>query len=437
YDQVLGDLGVGNGDPKLTEFGEAITPNEHALARNFVTLDNFYDSSEVSYDGWAWSTSAHSTDLVERQVPVNAAGRGLSYDSEGKNRGINIGYPDLKDRIAANPETPDDPRILPGTANAAAPDGPGGEEGAGFLWNGALRAGLTLRNYGFFVDLQRYGGWHGTENFRIPRLTDPAASHTQVAYITDAALRPHSDIYYRGFDQGFPDYYLYKEFAREFDTKFADGSLPNLVLMRLPHDHTGNFKDAIEGVNTPELQVADNDYAVGLIVQKIAGSRYRDNTLIFILEDDAQDGPDHVDSHRSTAFVIGPYVKQHQVVSTAYTTLSLYRTMEDVLGIGYSNLNDALALPMTDVFDTKQEAWHYTAAPSALLYNTKLPLPKRAAAGPIPRPTQGVAYWDAATRGLDFSVEDRVDGDQYNRILWRGLKPGEPYPGRASERSAD
>jgi hypothetical protein len=156
YDQTLGDLPVGNGDPDLTEFGQATTPNLHALASKFVTLDNFYDRSEVSYDGWAWTTSASATDTLEREVTVNYAGRGLSYDSEGTNRNVNVSYGSLPERLNANPLTPNDPDVLPGRGDVAGPDGPDHELNRGYLWNGALRAGLDVRNYGFFIDLARY-----------------------------------------------------------------------------------------------------------------------------------------------------------------------------------------------------------------------------------------------------------------------------------------
>ncbi len=432
YDQVLGDLEVGNGDPGLTEFPENNTPNFHRLARNFVTLDNFYDTSEVSYDGWAWSTSAHAMDVVEKQVTVNYGDRGLSYDSEGENRNVNVGYSTLAERIKANPMTPNDPDLLPGNAAVAAPDGPDGEEGKGFLWNAALRAGLTVRNYGFFLDLARYRR-SGTPNAQdaIPLLTDPAAAKTVVAYPTDADLQPHTDPYFRGFDQSFPDYYRFKEWEREFDTL----GLPNLTLLRLTHDHFGNFSTAIAGLNTPELQIADNDYALGLVAQKIATSRYKDDTLIFVIEDDAQDGGDHVDAHRSTAFVIGPYVKHNVVVSTAYTTLGMIRTMEDILGIGHMNLNDASAIPMADVFDVHQKEWSYQAVPSDLLPVDPvgvhgLPIPQTS--GVLRRPTHDAAYWTAATQGMDFSQEDRVDGVKFNRVLWQGLMESKPYPSSPS-----
>jgi YVTN family beta-propeller protein len=433
YDQVLGDLEVGNGDPKLTEFPEATTPNEHKLARDFVTLDNFYDTSEVSYDGWSWSTSARAPDLVEKQTPVNYAGRGLSYDSEGTNRNINVGIASQSERLKANPVTPDDPDDLPGTQNAAAPDSPEGENGTGYLWNAALRKGLSVRNYGFFIDLTRYSLPVQSAQYQIPLLLDPAATKTQVAYPANAALAQHTDIYFRSFDNAFPDYYRYKEWEREFDSKYVKGCLPNLSLVRFMHDHTGDFSDAILGVNTPELQVADNDYAVGLLVEKIANSIYNDSTLIFVIEDDSQDGADHVDSHRSIAYVIGPYVKHKAVVSAAYTTISMLRTMEEILGIGSINLNDSSANPMTGVFDLQQKTWNYQAVPSDLLAGTQLPVPRQTGRR-IPHPTHDAAYWAGVTRGMDFSVEDRVDPLAFNHILWRGIMGAAPYPATSDGR---
>jgi DNA-binding beta-propeller fold protein YncE len=430
YDQVLGDLDVGNGDPALTEFPDATTPNFHRLARNFVTLDNFYHTSEVSFDGWSWSTSARSPDLVEKEVTISYAGRGTSYDTEGTNRDINVGYGTLAERKEANPATPDDPDDLPGTANAAAPDAPDGENGTGYLWNAALRAHRSIRNYGFFIDLARYSP-AAKSQYRIPLLLDPASTKTQVSYPANAALAPHTDIYFRSFDNAFPDYYRFKEWAREFDTKFAKRGLPRLSLVRFMHDHTGDFSDAILGVNTPELQVADNDYAVGLIAEKIARSRYKKNTLIFVIEDDSQDGGDHVDSHRSVAFVIGPYVKQKAVVSTPYTTLSMLRTIEEILGIGNLSLSDSSANAMADVFEKKQKRWTYDAVPSALLYNTRLPLPPRPK-GELPHPTHDAAYWAATTKGMDFSVEDRLDPLAFNQVLWKGLMGSKPYPATSS-----
>jgi YVTN family beta-propeller protein len=424
YDQVLGDLDVGNGDPSITEFGSAITPNLHNLASQFVDLDNFYDTSEVSMDGWPWSTSAHALDVVERQTSVEYAGRGLSYDSEGTNRNINVSYAKLADRLAADPANPNDADVLAGTVNIAAPDGPEGQQGAGFLWDQALRAGLTVRNYGFFLDQARY---NQPAPIGIPEIENPFASNTVVAYVTSQTLRPYTDPYFRGFDMTVPDYWRFEEWQRDFN---ANG-LENLTLLRIPHDHTGNFSIALAGVNTPELDEADNDYAVGLVVQTIANSPYKDDTLIFVIEDDAQDGGDHVDAHRSIAFVVGPYVKHGAVVSKAYNTLSMFRTIEDILGTGHTNLNDFLAVPMTDVFDTHQKKWTFTATPSGLLCGDSLltDLPPSACNGvAVLHPTHNAAYWAKVTKGMDFSTEDKVNGEQFNRILWQGLMGDKPYP---------
>ncbi|WP_206171560.1 hypothetical protein [Thiorhodococcus mannitoliphagus] len=435
YDQVLGDLEVGNGDPYLTEFGEALTPNQHELARTFVTLDNFYASSETSYDGWPWTTSARAPDVVERQFPVVYAGRGLSLESEGLNRNVNVALPTVAPgqpaqfltRQKANPLTPDDPDLLAGQTNVSAPDGPDNEVNTGYLWDAALRAGLSVRNYGFFVDVTRYAFPQDSPN-SIPLLRNPAATRTTVAYPTNVSLIPHTDPYFRGFDNAYPDFYRFKDWEREFDLMAARGELPALSLVRFMHDHTGNFDTAIDGVNTPELQQADNDYAVGLLVEKIANSRYANDTLIFIIEDDAQDGGDHVDSHRTTAFVAGAYVKQGAVISSQYNTVDFLRTIEAVLGLQPMNLNDALAIPMADVFNPWPSPWSFKATPSAYLYDTGLPLPRRHAGLRVPKSTHDAAYWARVTQGMDFSVEDRFDFAAYNRLLWKGLMGDRPYP---------
>ncbi|MDE2486409.1 MAG: hypothetical protein KGO51_03350 [Alphaproteobacteria bacterium] len=436
YDQILGDLEVGNGDPKLAVFGHAITPNQHALARRFVDLDNFLDSGESSNTGWNWSTAARTNDWTEREAPVNYAVRGLQYDQEGDNRNLNVGFATTDERLKADPLGPADPNMLPGARDVAAPDGPGGEAGAGYIWNGALRAGLTVRNWGFYGDLALYekaAGKHQT-----PRLREPWKTHTVVFTPTKAALMKITDPYFRGFDQAFPDYWRYKEWEREFDGFEKAGKAPNLMLVRLPHDHTGDFAEGIDGLNSVETEVADNDYAVGLLVQKVARSPFAKDTLIFIVEDDAQDGPDHVDAHRSVMFAVGPYVKQGAVVATRYTTVNLLRTMEDVLGISPLGLNDALAEPMAQMFDTHASgAWTFQAAPSAILRSTKLPLPPETAkeAACVIRPKHSGAYWAKAMAGQDFSAEDRLNTPAYNLALWRGLKGSAPYP--AARNGAD
>jgi len=434
YDQVLGDLDNGSdGDPALTEFGEAITPNEHNLARDFVTLDRFLDTAEISVDGWLWSTSAQAPDMLEREWPVAYAYRGLSIESEGLNRNVNVGIPTVAGRQKANPSTPADPDLLPGPTDVAAPDGPDNEINTGYLWDNALRANLTVRDYGFFVDTTRYS----TPSNEIPVVRNAFATGTVVAYPTNVALTPYTDPYFRGFDNALPDFYRYAEWAREFDANYAsNGALPALSLVRLMHDHTGNWvagpkgspPAAIDGVNTPELMVADNDYAVGLLIQKIAASMYANDTLIFIVEDDAQDGGDHYDSHRSVALVVGAYVKQGAVVSTPYNTINFIRTMEEVLGLPPMNLNDALAAPMADIFTTKPSPWSFTAAPSAYLYNTQLMLPPKPAGMIVPKPTHNAKYWARVTKGMDFTDADRVDPQLFNQILWKGMMGNQPYP---------
>jgi len=429
FDQIMGDLEIGNGDPALAEFGKALTPNLHSLARTFVTLDNFMCTAEVSYDGWAWSTAAQAQSMVESQYTVVYAGRGLCLEGDGLSRSVNVSLPTVAERQAANPLTSEDPDVLPGQTDTGAPDGPDNEINTGYLWDNALRAKLSVRNYGFHIDCTRYT-FPQSSSYSLTLAHDPASTNTVTAYPCNISLAPYTDPYFRGWDPTYPDYWRFKEWEREFDSKYINGGedLPHLSLVRLMNDHTGNFATAIDGVNTPELQQADNDYAVGLLIQKIANSKYADNTLIFVLEDDAQDGPDHVDSHRSPAFIAGAYVKQGALVSTQYNTIDYLRTIEMVLGLPPMNLNDALGRPMADVFNTKPSKWSFTATPSAALYNTQLPLPPKPASLIVPRPTHDAAYWAEVTKGMDFTDADKMDFPTYNRILWTGLMSGQPYP---------
>jgi YVTN family beta-propeller protein len=427
YDQVLGDLDRGNGDRSLTQFGSAITPNFHHLAQQFVCLDNFYDSGDVSANGWPWSTAGRESDFGVKAVVLEYARRGMTYDFEGSNRDINIGLPSLAARVAANPLNPEDPDLLPGTADVAAPDGPTStEEGMGYLWNVASRAGKSVRNYGFFCDLSRYDE---PPPDQIPLERRPFDKKLQVAYPTKAGLMERTDPYFRGFDSAFPDYWREIEWEREFDRFIRDGQLPDLCLVRLMADHMGSFKKAIDGINTPERQQADNDYAVGRLVEKVAASPFKDETVIIVVEDDAQNGADHVDCHRSTAYVVGPFVKQGQVVSQFYTTVNVLRTIEDLLGTEHLNIHTATARPMAEVFDLKQETWKFKAEPSNYLKDTGLPLANKTGAL---HPTHNAAYWAAATAQFDFSKEDNLsDPDAFNRIIWKGLKGNIRYPGEA------
>ncbi len=416
YDQVLGDLDRGNGDPALAEFGAGITPNFHNIARQFVDLDNFYDSGEVSGDGWPWSTAGRESDFGEKGVPLNYAGRGTNYEYEGLNRNINVGLATLAERKTANPKTPPDPDLLPGAINVAEPDGPKGTpRGKGYIWDAVLRAGLSFREYGCMSDT----------TLDAPREPYPFRAKLVVSRPSNPELYKYGDPYFRGFDPGYPDFYREAEWEREFDGYVASDSLPVFEIVQMPVDHMGEFETAISGVNTPELQQADNDYGVARLVDRVAHSPYRDSTLIFSIEDDAQDGPDHVDAHRTTAYVIGPYVKHGVVVSARYTTVNMLRTIEDVLGLEHLNLNTATERPMTDVFDLNQKEWTFHAVPSSVLLKTKLPLSDRArkeAATTAPlRLSHTSSYWAEKTRGFDFRGEDRVDAQAFNRVVWEGL----------------
>jgi len=440
YDQVLGDLPVGNGDPRLTLFPAPITPNHHALAAKFVTLDSFYDSGEVSGVGWNWSTAARTTDFTEKTVPLNYAGRGLQYDWEGENRNINVAL-ERAGRRESDSAISDDPDLLPGQADVAAPDSsPGttpdeGEAGAGYLWDAAIRARLTLRNYGFYVDIVHYGA---KARNRVEPVDHPFADHVVQATAAKRALAAVTDPYFRGFDQAYSDFWRFQEWKREFDQYQAKGDLPALSLVRLAHDHFGDFADAADGLGSVDGEMADNDYALGSLVEAVAGSRYKDDTLIFVVEDDAQDAADHVDAHRSIAFVAGPYVKQGAVVSDRFNTVNMLRTIEAVLKLPPLGLNDAMASPMASVFDLKQSRWNFTASIPAVLRSSTLPLPaepeKHAGNGCFETPRRDTAWWTQAMRGQDFSAEDRLDTVRFNQALWRGLKGAEPFPVLASGR---
>jgi DNA-binding beta-propeller fold protein YncE len=438
YDQVLGDLEKGNGDPKINLFPDVLAPNHHEIARKFVTLDNFYDSGEVSGNGWNWSTAARATDFVERTIPMNYAGRGLGYDVEGVNRGINVGATRPEDRIHGKLENPDNQ--LPGNADVAAPDGPEDETGAGYLWDSALRAHLTVRNYGFFANLAHYSTT-AEGGPAVPLLHDPAATGVRVAFPTNPRLQDITDPYFRSFDMRFADYWRFKEWEREFDEYVKHDNLPNLELLRLPHDHFGNFSEAQDGVNTVETMMADNDYALGLVLEKVAHSKYGKDTLVFVIEDDAQNGADHVDAHRSIALVAGPYVKHGPVVSQYFTTVSMLRTIEDVLGMKPLGLNDAFQLPMAAVFSTREGAWTYTARIPSVLRTTQLPLPAPSAAEKSQADSwttsrHDAAYWSEQTKEFDFSAEDKLDSDRFNLVLWNGLK-GDDQPYHADRSGRD
>jgi YVTN family beta-propeller protein len=449
FDQILGDLKNGsNGDPSLTLFGKQITPNFHRLANNFVTLDNFMDPGDGSMDGWSWSMRGRvtNTETITQQQNYANVNRGLSYEGEGQNRNIPSNLSSVANRNfffdptgATNPYTTGTAslpggtaNVLPGDGDHAATDGPTGYQ-RGYIFNAVLNAGLTVRNYGWMANTPG-----AIKDAMGNPIADPFAAgviQTTTANATILAGKFY-DPYFRAYDQAYPDLWRFNEWNREFQQFVANKNLPTLSMIRgLSHDHTGSFGSALAGVNTPETQQADNDYAVGKLVEAVAHSPYAKDTMIFIIEDDCQDGADHVDSHRSTTYVVGPYVKKHAVISTRYNQVSILRTIEDILGTAHINLFTTYTRPMADVFETHDEAarWTFTAAPSTILKTTTLQLsqngsPVKFAAGPDIRSTHDARYWAEVTRGFDFSGEDRVPADLYNEVLWQGLKGTKPFP---------
>jgi DNA-binding beta-propeller fold protein YncE len=444
FDQILGDLGNGsNGEPSLALFGKLVTPSFHSMASNFVTLDNFMDPGDGSMDGWSWTMRGRvtNTETLTQQINYARVNRGLSYEGEGQNRNIPSNLNTVAERDlffdptgATTPYSSNTASLSGGTANIlagdgdhAATDGPTGYQ-QGYIFNAVLNAGGTVRNYGWMANTP---GSVGTIQNPV---TDPFAAGIIQTTAANAVINQNGfyDPYFRAYDQVYPDFWRFNEWNREFQQFVQNGNLPTLEMIRgLSHDHTGSFGSALGGVNTPELQQSDNDYAVGLLVQTVAHSPYAKDTLIIIIEDDSQDGADHVDSHRATTYFVGPYVKQHKVVSTRYSQPNVLRTIEDILGTEHLNLNTYYARPMADVFDTRSSGqWTFNATASTLLKLTTLGLDVKKvnfAAGPNLKPTHSAQWWADKTRGFDFSAEDRVPTELYNKILWEGLK-GTPAP---------
>ncbi len=458
FDEILGDLANGsNGDPSLTVFGKRITPNLHALASNFVTLDNYFDPAEVSGNGWAWSTGARETDWDVKNMPMDYAydvtRENAPYDSEGQNENVSVAYVGATPaatvaareaeaggvdyQATANGLAGGALNLLPGIADLGAPDSANGGYQSGHIWDAVLAAKMTVRNYGYNSDNSHYGLSSGAIGYPQP-VEHPYAAGAQQCWTAAAALIPYTDIYFRGFDNSYPDTWRLEEFEREFAQFNANGNLPNFVLLRYMHDHMGDFSTGSLGgaEAAAETEQADDDFAVGMTMQLLANSQYAGNTLVFVIEDDAQDGADHMDAHRSTAYIVGPYVKQHAIVSTRYSTVNLVRTIEDILGLQHLNLNTAYARPMTDVFDISQSpSWSYTATASTVLKSTTLTTyiaspehPVQFASGPDIKPLHDAQWWAQKTRGFNFRDEDRLPANKFNRLVWEGVVGKRPYP---------
>lgn len=353
YDQVLGDLGKGNGDASLTLFGRDVTPNHHKLAEEFVLLDNFYVNADVSADGHNWSTAAIAPAYVQRMWPNSYGGRRKHYDYEGG-------------EVAAN-----------------AP--------AGRIWSNALAAGLKVRNY----------GWWGKN-------LDKPENGRQIAQVYDPQLAPHTAMNYRGFDLDYLDVDRVKVFLEDLKKFEANGNFPNFMTLKIGNDHTSGLS---ANKLSPKAQVADNDLALGMLVEAMSKSKYWAKTAIFVLEDDAQNGADHVDSHRSPGFVISPYTRRGAIDSTMYNTTSMLRTMELLLGLRPMTVYDASSTPMTRVFSSQAKLDAYVALKPSQAMDERNP-----AAGALA----------ARSAKMDWDEADEIDDHELNQILWLALKGGTP-----------
>ncbi len=352
YDQVLGDIPEGNGDKSLCLFGENVTPNLHAVAREFVLLDNFYCDGEVSADGHNWSMGAYATDYLEKNWVSSYGSRGGTYDAEGQ-------------REIANNKM-------------------------GFIWDHCKRAGITYRTYGEFADDYKPN---------IP------------------VLKNHYCPYYTSWDQKVRDTSRVHQWERDFDSLLSINALPRLNTLRIINDHTEGLK---KGRPTPYAHVADNDLAIGMFIEYLSKSPVWNESAVFIVEDDAQDGPDHVDAHRTTAYLAGGYIKRHFVDHSMYSTSSMLRTIELILGIPPMSQYDAAARPMWNSFKKEPTASSFTAKPLQIDINQK---------------NTASNAWQKMSEAFDFSKEDKVPDRLFTEVIWKavkGLDAEVPVPKRAA-----
>ena len=431
YDQILGDLPEGNGDRSLVLFGRDVTPNQHALAERFVLADNLFACGEVSGDGWTWSTQSMADAYVERNVPYHYSHRGRKFDFEGHNNGyITGGFP-------ATDENGKPLTTLPSFQNGA-PMIPDVSSIGRNIWESAREAGISIRNYGFLLSVatSSAGLVGGPDNYPNPAGLQPPGH--DLAGISDADYRrfdldyadstapaayasAHQDdsalFHIARYGQSQADC-RFTEWNREFQMMLAkspDGSaIPTLMLVRLPNDHTSGAK---EGEHTPRADVADNDYALGELVSAISHSPIWQSTAIFVIEDDAQSGIDHVDAHRTTGFVISPWIKPHSVDHHFYNTDSMLKTMELLLGLSPLSQYDAVADPILDWSDAPVNSAPYEAiAPSGSIIAEINPKVADLSAGD-PR-------IELALRSdrMDFTHADAAPAAELDEITWKTIK---------------
>jgi YVTN family beta-propeller protein len=450
YDQVLGDMPQGNGDPTRVQFPQPISPNEHQIATQFALLDNYYDASDVSGDGWNWDMQGHPNDATVKNVLVGYgnANYNIPFDWNGNPRNIGIALPDTTTetpspstvRITTLFDPTGGSSIEPGTKDITANQGADDlkpDAVGGYIWDSVMRAGKTVRHYGLYADENYYVVPSAGYPFYIPIVRDAFKQKVVQAVPVRKSLLNKTDLYYRGWDLNTPDQYRFEEWNREFTEYVKKGNLPDFEVVDFMEDHFGNFSSNAGGLENPLSQMASNDYAVGQLVEAVSNSPYWRDTAIFVVEDDAQNGPDHVDAHRSTAFVISPYVKSGSVVHTMYNSTNVLRTIEDILGVDHLGLNDANALPMSDLFIKQPNLQPYTALIPGILCEPPVdpdlvPACKNPQGHTITRAITSLhdgKWWAQMTKGFNFNHPDMINSDQFNRILWRGtMGDDKPYP---------
>jgi sugar lactone lactonase YvrE len=368
YDQVLGDMPQGNGDASLVMFGRAVTPNQHALAEEFILMDNFYCAGVLSADGHAWATEAYVTDYLERHF----GGFVRSYPYDG-----------------------DDPLAY---------------ASSGFLWDNALAHGKTFRDYGEFTKARlsppdaRWADLYA--DYRDGTATVKVEARPGVE-----TLRPYLCPTYAGFTGTVPDVHRAREFLKEFRAFEARGELPDLLVMILPDDHTSGTRP---GLPTPRAAVADNDLALGRIVEAITRSKFWPETAIFVVEDDPQAGLDHVDGHRTVAQVISPYTRRGTVDHGFYTQLGMVKTIELILGLPPMNQMDLAAPALRGCFQDRPDLLPFTARPNQIQLDEMNP--------PLARLSGPRLHWARKSLELPLDQLDAADEESFNRILWHATK---------------
>ncbi len=380
YDQVFGDMPEGRGDPSLVLFGEEVTPNRHALARQFHLLDNFYCSGVLSADGHQWATQGYVTPYLEKSF----GGFVRSYPYEGS------------DALAYS--------------------------AGGFIWDNVLDHGLTFRSYGEMVQARIRSKVEGL----APNFTNIYADFADDGIVQNfeigstaliARVQENLCPTTCGFPSTVPDVYRADQFIRELAEFEANGGFPNLSILLLPNDHTNGTSPAYP---KPASQVADNDLALGQIIEAVTKSRFWPETAIFVAQDDPQAGTDHIDGHRSPAFCISPWTPRGVVDSTNYTQVGMVKTIELLLGLPPMNQLDALAEPMRTCFSGPLDLTPYTAVPNRIPLDDMNP--------PLEALSGRALYFAKLSQQLDFSEVDKADEDSLNRILWYTQRGDDPYP---------